>query len=131
MKIRLSGGSGIDLVVTSVSINLASMSAFAENVRLSGSAKDAAGNALANVIEGTAGNNSLFGAAGADTLIGGDGLDSLGGGAGLDVMVGGNGNDYYAVDARRRQSDRRQGWRYSTRSKRSSTTRLRAEVAKF
>ena len=75
------------------------MSAFVENVRLSGSAKDATGNGLANVIEGTAGNNSLFGAAGADTLIGGDGLDSLGGGAGLDVMIGGNGNDYYAVDA--------------------------------
>ncbi len=95
----LSGGGGTDLIVSSVSINLASMSVFAENVRLIGSAKDASGNGLANVIEGTAGNNSLFGADGADTLIGGDGLDLLGGGAGLDVMVGGNGNDYYAVDA--------------------------------
>ena len=75
----LSGGGGTDLIVSSVSINLASMSVFAENVRLIGSAKDASGNGFANVIEGTAGNNSLFGANGADTLIGGDGLELAGG----------------------------------------------------
>jgi serralysin len=51
-----------------------------ENLNLVGSAVNATGNSLNNILRGTEGNNVLDG------------------GAGADLMIGGTGNDTYIVD---------------------------------
>ena len=68
---------GIDSVTASVDYVLG---AGVENLVLTGAARGATGNALANSLTGTTGNDTLDGAAGADT------------------MAGGLGNDIYRVD---------------------------------
>ncbi|MFB2550577.1 hypothetical protein [Ensifer soli] len=84
---------GIDTVVTSVAVTLASM---VENAELLGSAHvGATGNAIANVLTGNTGNNHLRGLGGADTLLGGRGDDTLEGGAGTDLLTGGIGKDTF------------------------------------
>jgi Ca2+-binding RTX toxin-like protein len=86
----------IDTIVASVSYGLP---AHVENLVLTGSALNGAGNALANNIAGNAMSNSLSGGGGNDTLNGLDGDDTLDGGPGIDRLVGGLGNDRYIVDS--------------------------------
>jgi Ca2+-binding RTX toxin-like protein len=91
------GGSGIDLVESSIAFTLGSGM---ENLILTGTASVAGvGNALANVITGNEGANSITGGDGADTLSGGLGADTLVGGAGADSLFGGSGNDVFALDS--------------------------------
>src|SRR6185436_20022942 len=71
-----------DTVVAAVNYTL---TAFVENLTLSGTAVTGFGNELDNVITGNAQSNSLNGMDGADTLIGGAGNDSLVGGNGIDT----------------------------------------------
>ncbi|MBV8687026.1 MAG: M10 family metallopeptidase C-terminal domain-containing protein [Alphaproteobacteria bacterium] len=78
------GGEGTDTVISAINYTLPDN---VENLVLSGSAADAWGNALDNVLTGDALSNHLYGGAGADRLIGGDGLDYLTGGSGNDVFV--------------------------------------------
>jgi Ca2+-binding RTX toxin-like protein len=68
-------GGGTDLVESAVSFSLAAF-ANVENLKLTGSALNGAGNGLANVIIGTAASNILDGLGGADTLKGGAGNDT-------------------------------------------------------
>ena len=88
-----SRGSGLDQVLSSVSIDLgAAARAFGaiENVTLRGTAAlSVTGNALANTIVGNAGANVIHGMGGNDVM---------NGGAGADTMFGGGGNDTYFVD---------------------------------
>jgi Ca2+-binding RTX toxin-like protein len=86
----------IDTIVASVSYGLP---ANVENLTLTGSALNGAGNALANHIAGNALANYLSGGGGNDTLNGLDGNDTLDGGPGIDRLVGGLGNDRYIVDS--------------------------------
>ena len=51
------------------------------------------GSSGADTLSGDAGDDTLLGGNGADTLLGGDGVDSLGGGNGADTLDGGDGND--------------------------------------
>ncbi|HLO76565.1 MAG TPA: M10 family metallopeptidase [Magnetospirillum sp.] len=74
-----SAGAGIDTVSSSVNFTLGST---CENLRLTGNAAVATGNALA----GNAAANTLNGLGGNDILTGGNGLDSLIGGAGNDTF---------------------------------------------
>lgn len=83
-ELRDSGG--IDTVESSVSVSLA---AGFENLTLTGTALDAIGNDLDNVLKGNGEAN---------VLIGGNGNDMLIGGAGRDTLSGGAGNDTYEVD---------------------------------
>ncbi len=66
---------GIDSVVSSIDLTLAAQ---VENLRLSGDAIFATGNALANILEGNQQNNVFDGGAGIDTLVfnRGDGQDT-------------------------------------------------------
>lgn len=64
---------GTDTVTASVDYTL---SANVENLKLTGTARSATGNALANSLTGTAGNDMLDGAGGADTMTGGAGDDT-------------------------------------------------------
>ena len=73
---------GIGTVVTA--LDTLAMAANIENIRLSGAAHVAVGNA---------GNNVLSGASGDDTLDGGGGDDQLTGGAGNAALIGGLGSD--------------------------------------
>jgi Ca2+-binding RTX toxin-like protein len=61
-------GGGTDTVTASVDYALGNE---VENLSLTGTARAATGNALANVLTGTSGNDVLDGKAGADTMIGG------------------------------------------------------------
>ena len=103
-----SGNSGTDLVIASISYNLAENSANIENLTLDASLAtadiniNATGNSVANFITGNAGNNILNGGGGSDTLVGGGGSDNLQGGQSdgvSDSLVGGSGNDLYTVDS--------------------------------
>ncbi|MGE8135943.1 right-handed parallel beta-helix repeat-containing protein [Novosphingobium subterraneum] len=69
------------------------LTANVENLRLSGTATEGAGNELANRIIGNGMDNVLRGLAGDDTLQGGDGNDRLFGDDGADVLRGDAGND--------------------------------------
>lgn len=119
---------GIDTVTTSVSLTLAGLAGFVENLTLAGDWDiDGIGNALSNTITGNSGrnvldgragndtlkgwaggdvligglgNDQLFGGDGNDRLVGGEGADRLDGGHGQDSMHGGAGNDSYYVDDR-------------------------------
>ena len=87
-------------------VTIASGSVYAydnvEEVRLTGTAYYAVGNASDNLLVGNDAENLLIGYDGNDTLMGGgardglfgvDGDDSIDGGAGIDYIVAGNGND--------------------------------------
>ncbi len=58
-----------------------------ENLTLFGTAANATGNTLANVLTGNTRANVLNGMAGNDTINGGDGKDAMIGGAGKDIFV--------------------------------------------
>ncbi|MFD1332455.1 calcium-binding protein [Methylopila musalis] len=77
-----------DRVISSIDFDLQNLH-HVENVTLTGSALNATGNALANILIGTAAAN---------TLDGGDGNDRLDGRKGADTMIGGLGDDTYIVD---------------------------------
>lgn len=66
-------GGGTDTVTASVDYALGNE---VENLTLTGTARAATGNTLANVLTGTSGNDMLDGKAGADTMIGGAGDDT-------------------------------------------------------
>jgi VCBS repeat-containing protein len=85
----------IDNVESEVNYTL---SANVENLTLTGTAINGAGNGLNNLLTGNAGANNLRGGAGADTLNGGEGDDFLNGNSGIDTLIGGLGNDSYIVD---------------------------------
>src|SRR6185295_14743026 len=85
-------GDGTDTVLSSISFSLAdSVHAVGaiENLTLTGSAINATGNDLNNVLTGNSAANILIGAGGADTLNGGSGADK---------MYGGTDNDTYVID---------------------------------
>jgi len=84
-------GEGTDTVRSAFDYTLP---ANVENLVLTGSALNANGNALANVLTGTGSANVLNGGAGADTLRGVAGNDALNGGAGGDALDGGTGVDF-------------------------------------
>ncbi|HEX2751879.1 MAG TPA: calcium-binding protein, partial [Alphaproteobacteria bacterium] len=98
-------GAGYDTVYSSIN---RVMSADEDALILTGTALNATGNALDNLIRGNTmdnnlsggdGNDTLEGGAGADVLLGGDGDDTLDGGTGADTMSGGDGDDVYYVDS--------------------------------
>jgi len=68
-------GEGTDLIYSSVTYSLAGQ--FVENLTLTGSAGDATGNSLANVLVGNGSANILDGGYGNDTLTGGGGADTF------------------------------------------------------
>jgi Ca2+-binding RTX toxin-like protein len=82
-------GAGTDEVRSSISISIDGVD-HVENLTLTGSAAEATGNDLHNVITGNAEAN---------TLRGGSGDDTLDGGAGADVLDGGEGDDTYVIGA--------------------------------
>jgi Ca2+-binding RTX toxin-like protein len=89
----LAGVAGItDTVIAAVNYSLASFE-FVENLTLTGSARQATGNVLANVIKGNSRANTLTGGDGNDRLDGSSGNDTLDGGGHNDRLVGGTGND--------------------------------------
>jgi Ca2+-binding RTX toxin-like protein len=102
------GGSGVDLVQSSVSFSLANANVARgtiENVTLTGSAAISAtgsrfnnvltGNSAANVLDGLEGNDFLSGLASNDRIFAGSGDDTLSGGGGNDTLDGSAGNDTY------------------------------------
>lgn len=89
---------GIDTLESAININLADNFDNIENITLIGSAENAVGNQLDNLLTGNALANLLQGLSGNDLLIGNAGNDVLDGGAGADTMQGGEGNDLYHVD---------------------------------
>jgi Ca2+-binding RTX toxin-like protein len=91
-------GQGTDTILSSRSLTLA---ANIENLELLGSARQATGNALANVILGNRENNVVRGEAGADRLEGRKGNDRIEGGKGNDTIMGGPGRDVLTGDGGR------------------------------
>jgi len=93
-------GDGVDLVKTSVSINMLDATRFKgdiENVTLTGAAAiSVIANDLNNVITGNDANNFESGQGGNDTMLGAGGNDNMAGDAGNDSMDGGTGNDNMA-----------------------------------
>ncbi len=77
---------GIDTVLAGVSLVLG---VNVENLTLTGTAANATGNTLDNVLTGNSSTNVLSGL---------DGNDTLDGGVGSDTLVGGLGNDSYRFD---------------------------------
>jgi Ca2+-binding RTX toxin-like protein len=88
--VRESQDQGTDKVISSVDYILGDN---LEELQLTGTAINGAGNALANIIDGNALANVLAGGADNDTLRGQAGNDYLDGGTGNDYLVGGLGND--------------------------------------
>ncbi|MCB1486500.1 MAG: calcium-binding protein [Bauldia sp.] len=97
-------GQGTDSVFSSADYTLG---ANIENLTLTGSAVNAGGNGIANVLtghngvnrlDGFNGNDILRGLGGNDFLFGGNNDDTLDGGTGADAMTGGAGDDIYYVD---------------------------------
>lgn len=77
---------GFDRVISSIDYVLG---AFVEHVALTGTARNATGNALRNTLEGNEHDN---------TLSGGDGDDTLAGNPGDDTLIGGAGGDGYVYE---------------------------------
>ncbi len=94
-KVIENGMSGIDTVISSISLTLARN---VENLTLLSGALNGTGNTENNFILGNEGANRLEGDSGNDTLSAGAGNDTLDGGDGADSMIGGSGDDYYYVD---------------------------------
>lgn len=93
---RLDAASGVDLVQSGISFNLAASAdrAGVERLALGGTGNlNGIGNALANQVSGNVGANLLSGLAGNDLLRGGSGNDRLIGGGGDDTLQGHAGND--------------------------------------
>lgn len=88
-------GEGIDMIYSTVTVNLATLSAHVENLELdnAGYAINGLGNDLDNSITGNIYDNVLRGGNGSDTLSGRGGTDRLYGDGGHDVLDGGIGND--------------------------------------
>lgn len=89
------GTGGTDTVVTALDGYV--MAAGIENIRLTGSARQASGNAGNNTVSGAEGNDDLDGGGGDDLLLGGDGNDNLRAHSGHDTLSGGTGDDTYHV----------------------------------
>jgi Ca2+-binding RTX toxin-like protein len=102
------GGSGVDVVQSSVSFSLANINVARgtiENLTLTGSAaingtgsrfnNSLTGNSAANVLDGLEGNDFLSGLTGNDRLFAGSGDDTLSGGGGNDTLDGSAGNDTF------------------------------------
>jgi serralysin len=101
------GGSGVDLVQSSITFSLAGAHALGsiEKLLLTGSsavngygngfANTLTGNSAANVLSGGGSNDTLAGLGGNDKLWGGAGNDVLSGGTGKDTLSGGTGNDVF------------------------------------
>jgi Ca2+-binding RTX toxin-like protein len=100
------GGSGTDLIVSSITFDLSDtvhVIGGVERLSLRGTAdingygsvrsEIIEGNVGANVILGEAGNDRLYGYAGDDRLVGSAGTDTLYGGGGNDLLFGGDDND--------------------------------------
>ncbi|MGF6226643.1 Ca2+-binding RTX toxin-like protein [Inquilinus ginsengisoli] len=95
-------GTGIDLIVSSVTWSLLP-DPLVENLTLTGAGAISGfgnnlnntiiGNLADNVLSGGLGNDVLSGSGGDDDLLGGAGSDSLFGGTGVDVLTGGLGVD--------------------------------------
>lgn len=103
----VSGSSGVDTVISSISFSLNTSSRVKgtiENLTLVGSDDtNGIGNAKANIIYGNRGENiidgkggsdHIYGLGGKDTLRGGDGADTIYGNSGDDIITGGNGRDW-------------------------------------
>ncbi|MDO8417606.1 MAG: VCBS domain-containing protein, partial [Agitococcus sp.] len=75
---------GDDTVISTIDYQLADN---VENLTLVGSAINAIGNDLNNILIANDGGNQLNGLAGDDTLIGGQGADTLNGGVGVDIYI--------------------------------------------
>lgn len=96
------GGSGLDLIKSSVSVDLSDLSQVkgqVENLTITGTAYTAIGNDLDNVITGNAVSNILGGEVGNDTIKAGGGDDWIWGGTGSDKLYGGDGNDHFWGDS--------------------------------
>lgn len=81
-------GGGIDLVYSTINIDLSKTTQFkgnVENVTLVGNAGKAVGNSLANILIGNDTSNTLVGGSGADRLEGKGGGDRIDGGTGSDT----------------------------------------------
>lgn len=94
--------SGYDWVQAWASVDLSATDNHVERITLFGTARDAAANNIANLIEGNnqrnnlaglGGNDTILAGGGRDTVSGGDGNDWLFGQGGPDSMLGGAGND--------------------------------------
>ena len=84
----VSGGTGIDLVLSSVTYDLSIDfgTSSVENLTLTGStAINGSGNALSNILTGNGAANKLWGGAGNDVMIGDAGTDFLDGQSGSDI----------------------------------------------
>ena len=90
-------GGGIDTVLTSLATT--NLGPTLENVTLLGSALNANGNGLANIMIGNGLNNVLQGGNGADTIDGRAGADTINGGGGADNLHGGLGADLFVYRA--------------------------------
>ena len=88
---------GIDTVLSSLTAY--TLGATLENVNLIGSALNANGNGLDNLIAGNVLGNLLQGGDGKDTIGGMAGNDTINGGHGADVLSGGSGNDVFVYRA--------------------------------
>ncbi|QQS10547.1 MAG: FG-GAP repeat protein [Rhodospirillales bacterium] len=90
------GGSGIDTVWVSVTVDYVAPDGIENLAANIGTALNLTGNGLDNLIQGNDALNTLSGAGGNDTLIAYDGADVLAGGAGRDILIGGGGADTFA-----------------------------------
>ncbi|MCQ4160504.1 hypothetical protein NON00_11245 [Roseomonas sp. GC11] len=88
------GGSGIDIVKSSISYTLGEG---VERLVLLSGGLTGTGNELANMLTGSSGNDTLRGLAGNDVLQGGAGNDVLVGGAATDTLTGGAGADLFLL----------------------------------
>jgi Ca2+-binding RTX toxin-like protein len=98
-----SGGTGIDLVQSSISFNLANAAhaiGAVESLMLLNvaTALSATGNGYNNTLSGNNFANTLSGLGGNDTLNGGLGNDRLFGGAGNDRLTGGANSDFFVFN---------------------------------
>ena len=89
-------GEGTDTVSTA--LDGYTLSAFVENLTLTGAAVTGYGNSLDNLLTGSAIANRLYGMEGSDTIDAGGGNDWLDGGTGADALSGGTGDDAYWID---------------------------------